>query len=46
MTLRAGTPVTAVVPKYSSTITKLVNSGPHITVIELVHSVGISTGKR
>ena len=41
---RAGAPVTAVVPKYSSAITELVNSGPHVTVRELAHSVGISMG--
>ena len=42
---RAGEPVTAVVPKYSSTIKELVDSDPHIIVKELAHIIGISTGK-
>ena len=41
---RAGAPVTAVVPKYSSAIKELLDSDPHITVKELVHIIGISTG--
>ena len=42
--LRDGPHVTAVVPKYSSAIKELVDSDPHITVKELVHIIGISTG--
>ena len=41
---RAGAPVTAVVPKYSSAVKELVDSDPHITVKELAHIIGISTG--
>ena len=42
--LRAGAPVTAVVPKYSSAIKELVDSDPNIAVKELTHIIGISTG--
>ena len=41
---RAGASVTAVVPKYSSSIKELVDSDPYITVYELPHIIGISTG--
>ena len=41
---RAGAPVTAVVPKYSSAVKELVDSDLHITVKELAHIIGISTG--
>ena len=41
---RAGAPVTAVVPKYSSAIKELVDSDPNIAVKESAHIIGISTG--